>query len=110
MKTITAKFEPNQTSTEVTMPIQDDNDLELLEMFSVTLVIPRRMRSIGVVEGAVSTTLVSIIDDDSKFTICTTTEHLVCLLYQLQKWNSLPRCLTSVKIMSTNLLYSQSIE
>ena len=78
MRAITAKFEPNQTSTEVGIPIQDDNDLELLEMFSVTLVIRRRMRSIGVVEGAVSTSIVSIIDDDSKFTICTTIDHLVC--------------------------------
>jgi len=69
LKPITAIFAPNQTSTEVTIPIRNDNDLELMEIFNLTLVIPRKIKGSGVVEGALSSTVVSIINDDSKLTV-----------------------------------------
>jgi len=69
LKPITTIFASNQTSTEVTIPIQNDNVLESMEMFKLTLVIPKKIKGNGVVKGALSTAVVSIIDDDSKLTV-----------------------------------------
>jgi len=66
LKKIYARFKSNETKAEVEIRIKDDSRLESVEVFRLTIVIPRRYRVTGVGKGTLSDVLAKIISDDSK--------------------------------------------
>ena len=56
----------NQTVTEATITIRNDNNLEAIELFELDISISRVIRNIGVNKGPLSTALVRIVSDDSE--------------------------------------------
>jgi len=59
-------FEPNTTEVIVNITIVDDKELELTEEFSIELVIPDSVHSIGVNPGSITSAVVKVVDDDSE--------------------------------------------
>ena len=63
-------FGPGDMQANFSLVIYDDNALEAAENFSLTLIIPRLVRAIGVEEGAPLSASGVIMSDDSEL-LCT---------------------------------------
>ena len=63
--TYTATFLPGLTTSSVSIPIINDNVLEVTEFFTLGLSIPPTTASLGVSAGSANTATVNIVDNDS---------------------------------------------
>ena len=73
-------FGVNATEIAVNITIVDDTQLEHTEEFVVDLVIPDNARDIGVNFGSITSAVVMIVDDDSKWIQCYSNLILLQLL------------------------------
>ena len=60
---------PGITNTTVALATNDDNELESVELFDVSLVVPLNLSNLGILPGNATTASLNVVDNDGKLTI-----------------------------------------